>query len=45
VRARARDGAPVSVPCAWTEIERGDVHPQTFTVRNMAQRLAEHDDL
>ena len=42
---RARDGAPVSAPCTWTEIERGEVHPQTFTIRNMAERLAAHGDL
>src|SRR5262245_19120925 len=27
---RARAGAPVSAPCAWAEIESGDVHPQSF---------------
>ena len=33
---RARPGAPVSAPCTWEEIERGDVGPQTFTLRTMA---------
>lgn len=42
---RARAGAPVSAPCAWSEIERGTVGPRTFTLRNMAARLAEVGDL
>ena len=29
---RARRGAPVSAPCTWEEVERGEVDPQTFTV-------------
>ena len=37
---RARRGAPVSAPCTWEEIERGDVSPGTFTLRNMADRVA-----
>jgi bifunctional non-homologous end joining protein LigD len=36
---RARPGAPVSAPCTWKEVERGDVDPQTFTIRNMAARV------
>jgi bifunctional non-homologous end joining protein LigD len=42
---RARPGAPVSAPCSWAEIERGDVAPQTFNLRNMAERIAEAGDL
>src|SRR5215470_6241338 len=42
---RARPGAPVSAPCTWEEVERGDVGPRTFTLRNMAQRLAATGDL
>jgi bifunctional non-homologous end joining protein LigD len=42
---RARAGAPVSAPCTWEEVERGQVHPQSFTVRNMAERLAKVGDL
>jgi bifunctional non-homologous end joining protein LigD len=42
---RARPGAPVSAPCSWDEIERGDVHPQTFTLRTMSTRLAAVGDL
>ena len=33
---RAKPGAPVSAPCTWDEVERGDVGPQTFTLRTMA---------
>jgi bifunctional non-homologous end joining protein LigD len=36
---RAKSGAPVSAPCTWKEVERGDVDPQTFTIRNMAARV------
>jgi bifunctional non-homologous end joining protein LigD len=42
---RARPGAPVSAPCTWAEIERGRVHPQTFTVRNMRARIDDVGDL
>ena len=36
---RARRGAPVSAPCTWAEIEHGDVNSQTFTLRNMPERV------
>ena len=42
---RARRGAPVSAPCTWEEIERGEVNPATFTVRNMAARLTKTGDV
>ena len=42
---RAKPGAPVSAPCTWEEIERGEVAPQTFTLRTMAERLADAGDL
>ena len=42
---RARPGAPVSAPCTWEEIERGEVGPKTFTLRTMAQRIAATGDL
>jgi bifunctional non-homologous end joining protein LigD len=42
---RPRPGAPVSAPCTWEELERGDVGPRTFTLRSMAARLAEVGDL
>jgi bifunctional non-homologous end joining protein LigD len=42
---RARPGAPVSAPCKWDEVERGDVGPRSFTLRTMAGRIAEVGDL
>jgi bifunctional non-homologous end joining protein LigD len=42
---RAKPGAPISAPCTWREIERGTVSPQTYTLTNMSQRLAENGDL
>jgi len=42
---RARTGAPVSAPCTWEELERGDVGPGTFTLRTMAQRITDVGDL
>jgi bifunctional non-homologous end joining protein LigD len=42
---RAKPGAPVSAPCTWEEVERGDVGPKTFTLRTMAQRIAAAGDL
>jgi len=42
---RAKPGAPVSAPCTWAEIERGEVGPQTFTLRNMVERVEDVGDL
>jgi bifunctional non-homologous end joining protein LigD len=42
---RAKPGAPVSAPCTWEEMEHGEVAPQTFTLRNMAARMASVGDL
>jgi len=42
---RAKPGAPVSAPCSWEELERGEVGPKTFTLRTMAQRIADVGDL
>jgi bifunctional non-homologous end joining protein LigD len=42
---RSKPGAPVSAPCTWEEIERGQVGPRTFTLRSMASRVAEVGDL
>jgi len=42
---RAKPGAPVSAPCTWAEIERRTVGPRSFTLRTMADRLAEVGDL
>lgn len=42
---RPKPGAPVSAPCTWDEIKRGEVGPQTFALRTMAGRVAEVGDL
>lgn len=42
---RAKPGAPVSAPCTWEEVERCAVTPISFTIRNLAQRLAQVGDL
>jgi len=42
---RAKPGAPVSAPCTWEELEKGEVGPQTFTLRTMAQRISAVGDL
>ena len=42
---RARPGAPVSAPCTWEEVERGEVNPRTFTLRNMPERIAKVGDV
>jgi bifunctional non-homologous end joining protein LigD len=41
---RAKPGAPVSAPCSWEEIERGEVGPRTFTLRTMAERVQDVGD-
>jgi bifunctional non-homologous end joining protein LigD len=42
---RAKAGGPVSAPCTWEEVERGEVQPKTFTLRGMSQRIVEVGDL
>ena len=42
---RAKAGAPVSAPCTWDEVERGAVEPQTFTLRNMPERIEQVGDI
>ena len=42
---RAKPGAPVSAPCTWEEIKRGEVGPQTFTLRTMQNRISAVGDL
>jgi len=37
---RARPGAPVSAPCTWEEVERGEADPRSFTLRNVPARIA-----
>jgi bifunctional non-homologous end joining protein LigD len=42
---RAREGAPISAPCQWEEIELGAVGPRTFTLRGMDERIESVGDL
>jgi bifunctional non-homologous end joining protein LigD len=42
---RARVGAPVSAPCSWSELERGEAGPQQFRLRDMAERTARVGDV
>jgi bifunctional non-homologous end joining protein LigD len=42
---RAKPGAPVSAPCTWEELERGEVGPRTFTLRTMARRIEQVGDV
>ena len=42
---RPKPCAPVSAPCAWEELERGEAGPRTFTLRTMPSRIAEAGDL
>jgi bifunctional non-homologous end joining protein LigD len=41
---RPKPGAPVSAPCTWEELARGDAEPRTFTLRGMAQRVRDIGD-
>jgi bifunctional non-homologous end joining protein LigD len=41
---RAKAGAPVSAPCTWQEVERGEVGPRSFTLRGMMARAASLSD-
>jgi bifunctional non-homologous end joining protein LigD len=41
---RARPGAPVSAPCTWQEIARGEALPRSFTLRAMSERVARVGD-
>lgn len=42
---RPKPGAPVSAPLEWKEVERREVTPQEFTIRNVIRRLARRGDL
>jgi bifunctional non-homologous end joining protein LigD len=42
---RPKAGAPVSAPCTWEEVERGEVAPRTFSLRTMPARVADVGDL
>ena len=42
---RAKNGAPVSAPCTWAEIEKGKVEPGSFNLRNMPARIKKSGDI
>ena len=42
---RAKPGAPISAPCTWDELQHGDIGPQSFTLRSMAERIESVGDL
>ena len=42
---RPKPGAPVSAPCTWEEVERGDVGPRSFTLPTMSDRVGAVGDL
>lgn len=42
---RPKQGAPVSAPCTWDEVESGQVGPQTLTLRSLPKRVAKIGDL
>jgi bifunctional non-homologous end joining protein LigD len=42
---RAKPGAPVSAPCTWDEIERGNASPQAFTLRTLPERVSRVGDV
>lgn len=41
---RARNGAPVSVPLAWSELRKKGLRPDGITMRNVLDRLDTGDD-
>jgi bifunctional non-homologous end joining protein LigD len=41
---RAKRGAPIAVPIAWSDVERADLRPDGVTVRNISEWLAARDD-
>lgn len=41
---RASEGAPVSVPIEWEELDDPDLRSDRFTLRTVAQRLAKNGD-
>ncbi len=41
---RARQGAPVSVPIAWDELDRRDLRSDRWTIRNVFEKLESYED-
>lgn len=41
---RALPGAPVATPISLNELERSDLDPQKYTIKNLFRRLAQKDD-
>jgi bifunctional non-homologous end joining protein LigD len=39
---RARDGAPVSMPISWEELENKKLNARSFTIRNAVARVTEN---
>ncbi|HET9519463.1 MAG TPA: hypothetical protein VFO73_00280, partial [Candidatus Limnocylindrales bacterium] len=42
---RPMPGAPVSAPIRWSELDEPDLRPNSFTIRNVVDRVAELGDL
>lgn len=42
---RPKPGAPVSAPCTWPEVTRGEIAPRSFTLRTMGARVETVGDL
>src|SRR3712207_5273338 len=42
---RPRDGAPVSAPLEWREVERMKITPRDFTIKNILRRVGRKGDL
>jgi bifunctional non-homologous end joining protein LigD len=42
---RPAAGAPVSAPIAWAELDDPSLRPNSFTIRNEVDRVAELGDL
>jgi len=41
---RPKPGAPVATPLDWQELDRADLGPQRYALRNVLRRLAQKDD-
>ena len=42
---RPKPGATVAAPLTWSEVERQELAPQDFTIKNMVKRVARKGDL